>query len=239
VPDLDASLVFSYIGFQKLEMPINGRHNLHVVMKTEVSSLDQLVVIGYGEVKKKDMTGSVVNVKMDEIRDEPVTSVDIALQGRVPGANIMATTGEPGAGTTIRIRGTRSITASNEPLIVVDGVIDAIDNLNDINPLDIASISVLKDASATAIYGSKGSNGVIMITTKRGKKGLTRVTLTHTIGLSQLPRRLEIMNAAQFAQYRNDYAYFSTTDNNASIGSTTPQSKYPYPDPFSKGTGTD
>src|SRR5699024_4585655 len=135
-------------------------------------------------------------------------------------------------------RGTHSITASNEPLIVVDGVIDAIDNLNDINPSDIATISVLKDASATAIYGSKGSNGVIMITTKHGKKGKPRITLKNTAGISQLPRQLDIMDAAQFAQYRNDYAYFSTTDNNANIGPNTPQSKYPYPDPFSKGEGT-
>ena len=122
----------------------------------------------YGQVAKKDLTGSVATVKMNDIKDVPVLSVDNALQGRIAGADFMSTTGEPGATTTIRIRGTRSINASNEPLIVVDGVMDAIHDLNDINSDDIAGISVLKDASSTAIYGSRGANGVILITTKRG-----------------------------------------------------------------------
>ena len=113
-------------------------------------------------MKKTDLTGSVANVKMSDIKDVPVVSVDQALQGRIAGADIMATTGEPGATTSIRIRGTRSISASNEPLIIVDGVIDAIHDLNDINSADIESISVLKDASSTAIYGARGSNGVIV-----------------------------------------------------------------------------
>lgn len=113
------------------------------------------------------MTGSVSNVKMGDIQDAPVLSIDQALQGRIAGADIMSTTGEPGATTSIRIRGTRSISASNEPLIVVDGVMDAVHDLNDLNTADIESISVLKDASSTAIYGSKGSNGVIISPPRR------------------------------------------------------------------------
>ena len=113
-----------------------------------------MVVIGYGAVKKSDLTGSVSNVKMSDIRDVPNTSVDQALQGRIAGVDIMSTSGAPGATTSIRVRGTRSISASNEPLIVVDGVIDAVSDLNDINSADIEQISVLKDASSTAIYGS-------------------------------------------------------------------------------------
>ena len=239
VESLPAVLEFSFIGYAKVEWQVRSRAPLSIVMEETIAGMNELVVIGYGKVKKKDLTGSIVNVNMDDIKDEPVTSVDLALQGRIPGADIMATTGEPGATTTIRIRGTRSITATNEPLIVVDGVIDGVSSLNDINTADIASISVLKDASATAIYGSRGSNGVIIITTKHGNKGKPAITLRSTLGFSQLPRKLDIMNAAQFAQYRNDYAYFSTADNYGSIGPTTPQSKYPYPDPLSKGEGTD
>lgn len=180
--------------------------------KDSSTDIDEIVVIGYGQVAKKDLTGSVATVKMNDIKDVPVLSVDNALQGRIAGADFMSTTGEPGATTTLRIRGTRSINASNEPLIVVDGVMDAIHDLNDINSDDIAGISVLKDASSTAIYGSRGANGVILITTKRGlgSKGKVNITFKTDMGFSQLPRQLDIMNASEFAQYRNDYAYFGS-----------------------------
>src|SRR5690606_19807123 len=209
---LPTVLSFSIIGFQTQEIEIEALDPISVEMQELVAEMDEVVVIGYGEVRKKDLTGSVVNLKMDEIKDVPVLSVDLAMQGRVPGADIMARTGEPGATTAIRLRGTRSITAPAEPLIVVDGVIGGIRHLADINTPDIASISVLKDASATATYGTRGSNGVIIITTKQGRKGRDNITLRSTLGLSQLPRKLEIMNAAEFAQYRNDFAYFSTSD---------------------------
>lgn len=239
VNELPATLEFSIIGYEPRELVAHSLQMGDVLMDEKVTEVDEVVVIGYGAVKKQDLTGSVVNVKMDDIKDAPVLSVDLALQGRIPGAEIMATTGEPGATTSIRIRGTRSITATNEPLIVVDGVIDGISNLADINTADIASISVLKDASATAIYGSRGSNGVIIITTKQGQKGRDNITLRSTMGLSQLPRKLDIMDASQFAQYRNDFAYFATSDGYGDIGPTTPQSEYPFPDPFSYGKGTD
>lgn len=232
-------LEFSLLGYEKREVSVQTSSALQIVLAEKVTDMEEAVVIGYGQVKKKDLTGSVVNIKMDDVKDAPVLSVDLALQGRVPGADIMATSGEPGVGTSIRIRGTRSITATNEPLIVVDGVMDGVSNLADINTADIESISVLKDASATAIYGSRGSNGVIIVTTKQGKSGKDNITWRSTAGLSQLPRKLDIMNAAQFAQYRNDFALFTTSDPYGDITINSPMSDYPYPDPYSLGKGTD
>ena len=165
-----ASLTFQYIGYEAKTEKVGARTKVDVKLEQSKQTIDEVVVIGYGTVKKTDLTGSVANVKMSDIKDVPVVSVDQALQGRIAGADIMATTGEPGATTSIRIRGTRSISASNEPLIIVDGVIDGIHDLNDINSADIESISVLKDASSTAIYGARGSNGVIVITTKEGPR---------------------------------------------------------------------
>jgi TonB-linked SusC/RagA family outer membrane protein len=153
----------------------------------------------------------------------------------------MSTDGAPGSTTTIRIRGTRSISASNEPLFIVDGIMDAIHDLNDINSDDIASISVLKDASSTAIYGSRGANGVIIITTKKGSKsdGKVNISFKADFGLSQLPRSLDIMNAAEFVQYRNDFAYFGDDKSHANVNANTPLSGSVYADPLSYGAGTD
>ena len=234
-------LEFQFLGYEKQQVKVQkatSRINVKMVPDRKLQ-MDEVVVIGYGTVKKTDMTGSVANVKMSDIKDVPVLSVDQALQGRIAGADIMSTTGEPGATTSIRIRGTRSISASNEPLIVVDGVMDAIRDLNDINSADIESVTVLKDASSTAIYGSRGSNGVIIITTKKGRSisGKPSITLKADIGFSQLPRGLDLMDASEFAQYRNDYAYFSSQYEN--VGDGTPLSKYPYKDPLSLGKGTD
>lgn len=235
------TLEFQFLGYEKQQVKIQKAvSRINVEMKPDKKlQMDEVVVIGYGTVKKTDMTGSVANVKMSDIKDVPVLSVDQALQGRIAGADIMSTTGEPGATTSIRIRGTRSISASNEPLIVVDGVMDAIRDLNDINSADIESISVLKDASSTAIYGSRGSNGVIIITTKKGRSigGKPTITLKADVGFSQLPRKLDLMDASEFAQYRNDFAYFSSQYEN--VGEGTPMSKYPYKDPLSLGKGTD
>lgn len=234
-----ANLIFSYIGYEPQKVFVNSRTHINVTLKyNQEHMLAETVVIGYGSVKKEDLTGSVVNVKMADIQDVPVLSVDHALQGRIAGADIMATSGEPGASTSIRIRGTRSITASNEPLIVVDGVMDGVSDLSDINPADIEAISVLKDASSTAIYGSRGSNGVIIITTKSGKSGKPNISFKSELGFSQLPRHLDLMNATEFAQFRNDYAYFATSDGYGEIGETSPQSKFPYPNPWEKGKGT-
>ncbi len=188
-----------------------------------------MVVIGYGAVKKSDLTGSVSNVKMSDIRDVPNTSVDQALQGRIAGVDIMSTSGAPGATTSIRVRGTRSISASNEPLIVVDGVIDAVSDLNDINSADIEQISVLKDASSTAIYGSRGANGVIIVTTRQGVTSKPSVTAKAEFGVSKLARDLDLMDAQEFVRYLNDRNYFSSRD---------PQ-RPPRFDPSEYGRGTD
>ena len=222
------SLSFLFMGYETLTVPVAGRETIDAVLTPEkAQSLDEAVVIGYGSVRKADVTGSVVSVKMADIRDAPDVSVAQAMQGRVAGAEILSTSGDPAAGTTIRIRGTRSIEASNEPLIVVDDVMDAVSDINDINPSDIESISVLKDASATAIYGARGSNGVILITTKSGAQSARPVVnAIAEFGVSTLPSRLDIMNASEFAAYRNQYYVNS--------GNTPP-----YDDPSSMGVGTD
>ena len=238
----NGTLVFAYLGYEKKSVPVSGKAKMNVqLLPSKDTSLKEVVVIGYGTVRKGDLTGSVSNVKMNDIKDAPVLSVDQALQGRVAGADIMSTTGEPGATTSIRIRGTRSVSASNEPLIVVDGVMDAVHDLNDLNIADIQSISVLKDASSTAIYGSRGSNGVIIVTTKSGYStgGKPSITFKGDAGFSALPSKLDIMNASELAQYRNDYAYFSGSAEYEGVGPGTPLSGYPFKDPLSLGEGTD
>lgn len=233
-------LEISSLGFVTENVKVDGKTVINVRMKSDATVLDDVVVIGYGSVKKQDLTGSVTNVQMGDLKAAPAQSIDNALQGRIAGADIMSTSGEPGATTTIRIRGSRSITASNEPLIVVDGIIDAIHDLNDINAEDIASLSVLKDASSTAIYGSRGSNGVIIITTKAGtgSKGKPNISFKADVGFSQLPGKLDIMNAAEFAAYRNELASFGADQYHPGITSATPMKDNVYSDPLSK-TGTD
>lgn len=233
-------LTFTCIGMKDVTVKAQ-QTAMNITMMSDAEMLSDVVVIGYGSSKKTDLTGSVSNVKMADIAIAPVLSVDNALQGRIAGADFLSTDGDPGSTTSIRIRGTRSITASNEPLIVVDGVMDAISDMNDINPEDIASISVLKDASSTAIYGSRGANGVIIITTKAGSGSTKKpaIMLKADIGFAQLPAKLDVMDATEFAMYRNDYAYFGTDSNNTSYGPDAPMSYAPFPDPHSLGKGTD
>lgn len=152
------SLEVQFMGYETKRVSVpKERRNISVSLSPDRNlTLNEAVTIAYGSVRKQDLTGSVTNVKMADVKDAPVLSVDQALQGRIAGTDIMTTSGEPGAATSIRIRGTRSIIASNEPLIVVDGVMDAVSDLGDLNSADIESISVLKDASSTAIYGSRG-----------------------------------------------------------------------------------
>ena len=225
-----------FTGFVTEEVTVGKSDKINFILQEDRALLDEVVVIGYGATKKSDLTGAVTNVKMNDIKDLPAYSVDNAMQGRVAGAEIMSTTGEPGATTTIRIRGTRSVEASNEPLIVVDGVVDAITDLNDINPEDIESITVLKDASSTAIYGARGANGVILVTTRQGGGNLRRpnVAFNTSIGFSQLPCKLDIMNASEFARYRNDLSMLDKNDPKPN----TPVSGFIYKDPLSM-TGTD
>lgn len=224
----DKTVTVSYLGYVPQVVNIDGKANVTIVLvPDEKNSLNEAVVIGYGEVKKADLTGSVTNVKMSDVTESATLSVGQALQGRVAGVDIMSTTGEPGAGTSVRIRGTRSINASNEPLIIVDGVMDLVSNLAELNPDDIESISLLKDASSTAIYGSRGSNGVIMVTTKAGKTSKPRIKANAQMGVSHLARRLDLMNAQEFIRYRNDYYRYANNGNH-----------YSY-DPSQYGEGTD
>lgn len=209
VPKKGTILKFSSLNYSPREIAVNDSKALSVIMEPDQNnSLNEVVVIGYGTAKKQDLTGSVATVKMSDIADNPTPSIDQALQGRMAGVDIMSTNGDPGEATSIRIRGTRSINASNEPLIVVDGVIDAVQDIADINPADIENISVMKDASSTAIYGSRGANGVVLVTTKKGTTSRPSVSVKAQYGVAMLARELDIMNAEEFIRYRNDLAYF-------------------------------
>lgn len=233
VPRNAKTLIFTFVGMKGQEIEIGSKTTFNVVLSDDEVELGEVVVIGYGTVKKKDLTGAVSVVKMADIENAPVVRVDQMLQGRIAGADIMSTSGEPGAETSIRIRGTRSISATNEPLYVVDGVLDAITNLNDLNPGDIASLQVLKDASSTAIYGSRGSNGVIVITTKTGVSGKVNYSFRADAGYSQLPKVLDLMNATEFANLQNDRFYFTAGANQSKT-----IEEYPWKDPISLGEGT-
>lgn len=215
----DPVLIFSYVGYVKQELRVAGSGAMDVVLVLEKNELSQVVVIGYGTIKKSDITGSVASVKADELKAIPATSFDQALQGRAAGVQVTTLSGKPGAETSIRIRGTTSINAGNEPLYVIDGMLITSDGndmstgvtlgprigpLASINPNDIESIEILKDASATAIYGSRGANGVVLITTKRGRKGKGTVTLDSYYGSQTIANQVEVLNAADFANLVND-----------------------------------
>lgn len=192
----------SFLGYLTKEVDVTKSDVVMVKMEPDPqNSLSEVVVIGFGEVKKADLTGSVTNVKMSDLKESTDLSIGQALQGRVAGVDIMSTDGDPSGGTSIRIRGTRSISASNEPLIVVDGVMDVVSDLSMLNPDDIESISLLKDASASAIYGSKGANGVIMVKTKVGATSRPSVKVSAEFGVSQIAKKLDIMNGEEFLQY--------------------------------------
>ena len=230
-------LVVYFLGYDDAVIPVDTKTVIDVTMSpSSATRLKESVVVGYGSVSRSDLTGSVASVKMGDIRNSVASSVDQALQGRIAGAEIMSTTGDPGATTSIRIRGTRSISASNEPLIVVDGVMDAVSDLNDINPSDIESISILKDASSTAIYGARGSNGVILITTKEASSASVSVTAKISGGISMLPAKLDLMDATRFANYWNEYAQLGSQ---YSGSTSTPVNNLAVADPYSLGKGTD
>ncbi|MEI6946819.1 TonB-dependent receptor [Paraflavisolibacter sp. H34] len=193
-------LVFSSVGFSKKEVPVTGTAPLLVVLQEDVASLGDVVVIGYGTVRKTDATGSVAKVNMADLQKAPVTSFEQALAGRVAGVQVSSTDGQPGEAFNIVIRGNNSVTGNNSPLYVIDGFpIESPDN-NVLNPAEIESINVLKDASATAIYGARGANGVIVITTKRGKAGAPVVTYNGYQGFSKVTRRMELMNPYDFVR---------------------------------------
>lgn len=242
VPNEEVTLVFSYQGFASREVLVGDQRTINVALKTDVNELDEVVIIGYGSTTKKDLTGSIASIKSEDLEAVRSTTADDFVQGRVSGLLLTQTSGQPGGATSVRIRGSSSINASNEPLYVIDGfpVDNNSDNLSagvtegpSINALstlsanDIASIDVLKDASATAIYGSRGANGVIIITTKRGLNGDAQINYDTYVGVSKVAKKLDLLDASQFAFYVNESRY---------NGSGEPRL---YTDPSVFGTGTD
>lgn len=201
-PDAEV-LVVSYIGYASSEVTINNRTQIDVRLTPDLETLQEVVVVGYGVQKKSDLTGSITSVRGADLSQLPMQRVDQALQGRAAGVMVLNTSGQPGGNTTIRIRGMNSITGGNQPLVVIDGL-QGVD-INALNPNDIESIEVLKDASATAIYGSQGANGVILITTKQGKKGKPVVSYSFNQSYQQLRKKLDLMNAGEFVHAINDF----------------------------------
>lgn len=198
-------LVFSFIGFKNKEVPVNGQTKINVVLEEDTNTLKEVVVIGYGTQIKEAVTGSVASLGGKDLNEVASANITQALQGRLPGVELTQTSSKPGAAMQIRIRGTRSLTGSNDPLVVLDGVPFA-GSIGDINPTDIKSVDILKDASATAIYGSRGANGVILVTTLKGRKN-QKATFSYNgfSGIKQVFGKYPMMDAAKFGALR-DYA---------------------------------
>lgn len=273
-----ATLVISFIGYTSQEIQVGGRPTINVVLKTDQQQLQDVVVVGYGTQRKKDLTGSIVNLTSKDLVPVPsATSVDQMMQGKVAGVQITQNSGAPGGNVNVIIRGISSITGGNSPLYVVDGYAigtggggsdltnfasnsysasgiasssstNRINPLSIINPADIETIQVLKDASATAIYGSRGANGVVIITTKRGKLGKPTISFEHSTGIQELARKVKLLTPRQYAEYVAEgrdnawvFAGGKATDPN-SVRSTATQVKPEFRTPgqfADQGYGTD
>lgn len=212
-----SSLTFSYLGYKAMVKIVGKEIKLDVSLKPDVENLDEIVVIGYGSVQRKDLTGSVATVKMDKITEAPVTNFDQALAGRVAGVQVSAGNGEPGGGVDIVIRGGNTINGDNSPLYVLDGFIMEGFDPGLIDPSDIESMSVLKDASATAIYGVRGSNGVIIITTKRAKSGKTKISYETRLDSKVVSKKLDVLGAYEFLKLSSEINLASTTSRYFSV----------------------
>ncbi|PSL33456.1 SusC/RagA family TonB-linked outer membrane protein [Chitinophaga ginsengisoli] len=199
----DAVLTFSFIGFLPQEVPVNGRSDIAIKLAEDQKKLDEVVVVGYGQQKKKDVTGAISSINSKTIMEVPVTNAQQALQGRTPGIDVLNNSNKPGDEPQVRVRGTRSLSAGNDPLYVVDGIPFA-GNLNDINPQDISSMDVLKDASATAIYGSRGANGVVLVSTRKGKIGKPQVNYSGMYGVVNSLGRTDMMNSQQYLAMKRE-----------------------------------
>ena len=221
------TIVVSYIGYLTKEIKIDGRAKYDIILEEDKKMIDEVVVVGYGTMKKSDISGASATVGEKAIKGSIITSLDQALQGHAAGVSAVSTSGAPGSGSSIRVRGTATINANAEPLYVIDGVIvqsggltgydyglgDALGNgsvstispLSTIDPQDIISMEILKDASATAIYGAQGANGVVLITTKHGKAGEAKFSYNGTIAISRQAKRLDILDLRQYADYYNNY----------------------------------
>jgi TonB-linked SusC/RagA family outer membrane protein len=239
VPSENEVLIFAYQGYKSQEILIGNQRVINITLEENTALLDEVVVVGYGSSQRKDLTGAISSIKSEDLQSVRATTADDFLQGRVSGLLLTQTSGQPGAATSVRIRGSSSINASNEPLYVIDGfpvdnrIISAgisegpsLNPLSTISPSDIQSIDVLKDASATAIYGSRGANGVIIITTKRGTSGKTEINYDTYMGVNEITKKFSLLDASQFAFYYNEAV------NN---GSGKPRF-YSNPSDFGKGT---
>ncbi|MCK9212801.1 MAG: TonB-dependent receptor, partial [Ignavibacteriaceae bacterium] len=227
VPSEKSTLTFSFIGFNPQEVVVGKQTVINVQLKTMVLGLEEVVVVGYGTMKKSDLSGSTVSVSEAKVKGSISSGLDQALQGRAAGVTAVQTSGQPGSSSSIRIRGTGTLNSDAEPLYVIDGIPissslgsvydvglgaaggggkTAFSALSSINPSDIVSMEILKDASATAIYGSRGANGVVLITTKRGKANEAKFTYEGVFGVQEQTKRLELMNLREFAEYQNNLA---------------------------------
>ena len=244
-----ATLVFSSIGYATQEIAVGSQKVINVILSEDAEFLDEVVVVGYGTMKKSDLAGASVSMKEDAIKGSIITNLDQSLQGRAAGVTAVQTSGAPGSSTSIRVRGQATINANAEPLYVIDGVImqgggqsgadfglgDALGNgsvstvspLSTINPSDIVSMEILKDASATAIYGAQGANGVVLITTKRGKSGDAKFSYDGMVAVQQQTKRISLLNLREFAEYYNDLQSVGMVGENAY-----------YSDPSILGKGT-
>ncbi|MDT0686969.1 SusC/RagA family TonB-linked outer membrane protein [Autumnicola psychrophila] len=207
----DAILVFSYVGFQTLEVDLNGRSVIDASLEVDSNSLDEVVVVGYGTTRKSDLTGSVVSISGNDLTEQAKSSVAETLTGRLAGVQVLSTEGSPDAEINIRIRGNGSLTQDSSPLIIVDGF--PVNSMSDISPTDIASISVLKDASSTAIYGSRGANGVIIITTKDGTSGKISVNANTFYGFQKIANTLDVLDPEDFVKWQYEYALLDDPEN--------------------------
>lgn len=210
VPVGKTILVFSYVGYLVQEIELGGRSTLTVKLVPENKNLSEVVVVGYGSQKKSDVTGAISSLSAKDFKDQPVTRLDQALQGRVAGVQVISSSGAPGGDVKIRVRGSNSILGDNNPLYVIDGFIGG--DFNNLNPDDIANIEVLKDASSTAIYGSRGANGVVLITTKKGGLQKPEITLSSIFSISEIAKRYDLLNAADYAAVVNERAAEIGTD---------------------------
>ena len=217
VPDQESVLVFSSVGYVSEDMAVGNKTTINITLSPDIKSLSEIVVVGYGTVKKSDLTGSVSSVKASELQQTPMTSIDQGLVGRAAGVMVTQTSGMPGAIASIRIRGTSSLQGGNEPLYVIDGFPiyngsgfgstggnAQMSGLSTINPSDIESIEILKDASATSIYGARAANGVVLITTKGGKQGQDKISFEANYGVQNVVKQIDVMNAYDYAQLVNE-----------------------------------
>ncbi|WP_072531295.1 SusC/RagA family TonB-linked outer membrane protein [Bacteroides ilei] len=217
----DAILQVSFVGYVTQDVPVAGKSEIKVTLSEDTETLDEVVVIGYGSVKKSTLTGAVSKMNSNSIKDRPMARAESALQGQLAGVTVRTTTGEPGADLQIRVRGAASVNANSDPLYVVDGV--PMTTLSGLNPSDIASIEVLKDAASSAIYGSRGSNGVVIVSTKKGKDGKAKVSFNASFGFQTLEKKLDVLSATEWMEFRtrwNDANYLALAKDKGITGAS-------------------